>query len=116
MLEGNMELKTPFLKKERGFLLQIRRSAMKVFALIVALTILLTACGVSRFKTSNWEPYRGSRNVDYYECLQQAQQSVSRAFIAAGQTSAVGEARSGAETNTRLLVSCMEAKGYWLRD
>jgi hypothetical protein len=102
--------------KERGFLLQIRRSAMKVFSLIVALTMLLTACGVSRFKSSNWNPNRGSRDVDYYECLQEAQQSVSRAFISAGRTSAVGGARSGAETNTQLLVSCMEAKGYRMRD
>jgi len=88
---------------------------MKKIIFLVVMALLLSGCGVSRMKVSNWNPNDSSRASTFYECLQQAQQVEAKAGFAANQYGAVGSARAGAMTNKQILEACMNAKEYHLR-
>lgn len=89
---------------------------MKRIIIFALSAMLLSGCGVSKMKVHNWKPDDNSRATTFYECLQQAQQVESRAGFAANQYGAAGSARTGAVTNKDILVACMNAKGYQLRN
>ena len=88
---------------------------MKRISFFILAAILLSGCGVSRMKAVNWNPYNDERGSIHYQCLQEAQQSESRAAFAVNQYGGSGGAYSGAKTNKDLLDACMHAKGYELR-
>ena len=88
---------------------------MKGITFLALMTMLLTGCGVSKIKAKNWNPNDYSRASTFYDCLQQAQQIESRAGFGANQYCAAGSARTGAITNKKILVACMNANGYQLR-
>lgn len=101
----------------------------KYFILLAMVAILCTGCGVSSFKAQNWnindpnndsnELYR-SKNLSI--CRQQAQQleltdsSVEDQDKDAENLDRYGNINRYAKINKALLISCMETKGYTLRE
>ena len=90
----------------------------KRFIFLIIVLILGAGCGVSTFKAQNWNPndpssdfYR-SRNLDI--CRQQAQQPEAKTDL--GVNYGIGGASKYPDINKPHLISCMEAKGYKLRD
>lgn len=87
---------------------------MKIIIHII-IALLLTGCGVSRFKQQNWIPQNSLVSDYFYRCLKDSQQIESSAGFGANQNYASGYANTGYSTNDMLFVSCMNSKGYYLR-
>ncbi len=87
---------------------------MKKILYVIAL-ILLTSCGVSRFKQQNWLPQNTSTSSYFYKCLKESQQVSSSASFGANNNFASGSANTSAHTNDMLFTSCMRSNGYSLR-
>ena len=91
---------------------------MQGFVVILSI-ILLTGCGVSSFKAQNWNTsvtgdiYR-SKNLEI--CRHQAQYAEPKISFDENNN-IIGESKNKyANYNKSLLTTCMEAKGYNLRD
>ncbi len=81
---------------------------MKNIIIILVLSVTLTSCGVSRVLSENWYPATTSRDNQFYDCLRKSKNYRPLALY--------GSARSGEETNPRMLAACMRSKGYQLRE
>lgn len=98
--------------------------AQRTIFLVLSL-MMCSGCGVSSFKAQNWisndtqdlssELYR-SNNLDL--CRHQAQQSESAININQNTSNDVGmvSANRYSNINKSVLTSCMESKGYKLRE
>lgn len=83
---------------------------------VLALTWLAVFSGcVSTRSPQNWTPQNGAVSGSYHECLLQAQQPSSSAFVGGSRYGVYGRADASAKTNKELLCSCMGSKGYALR-
>ena len=92
----------------------------KIIFLILAF-LIFAGCGVSSFKAQNWNPTdQTDLNTELYRskyleiCRRQAQQTDVSSNDTAKKEA--GNADKYANINKNLLTSCMEAKGYKLRE
>ena len=81
---------------------------MKHYALAIVIAAGLTSCATSTY----WNfPPGGTQQQfdrDTYECMQEAQQQTSNAYV----NPYGGAASSGTTTNMYLAKACMRARGY----
>lgn len=88
---------------------------MKKIIIYAFILLLLSGCGVSRFKQQNWMPNDSYTSEYFYRCLKNSQQVESTAVFGGNQYNASGYASSAPVLNERLFMACMESKGYYLR-
>ncbi len=92
---------------------------MKLLAFSLLLGILLSGCGVSAFKPQNWNTSDSSdiyRSKNLEICRHQAQQEELKTSDDDNQSIIIRSTNQYDNYNKLLLTSCMEEKGYKLRE
>lgn len=92
---------------------------MKLLTFSLVFSILLTGCGVSAFKPKNWitsdsnDTYR-SKSLEL--CRHQAQKEELKRSFNSNESIIIRSTNRYDNYNKQILISCMEEKGYVLRD
>jgi hypothetical protein len=76
--------------------------------LLCSFVLIMVAGCVAVENPGNYRPWNSSTQGDYYQCLQEAQQS----YASVNANRAYVSAKASTGTNDDLLCSCMTAKGY----